>query len=272
MTPLSHDRCCDELVTQAGQLTSSVAGVDLSAPVPSCPGWDFDRLLRHVGGAYRWIETMVRTRSPRPLTEGDVDSGSEPSGGDAAVLGAWLMENAGQLADTLRSAGPDAEVWTVIPGRTAVFWARRMLHETVLHRADASLALGTGFVLSQEIAQDGFEEWLEFGSLPGLLESESVLPELLGPGRTLHFHATDAASGQAADWLVDLTGDTPGWRHAREDAAVTVRGPLSGLLLLVYGRQGAGDVGPAGADRVELSGDTKLFATWSERVGHWQRR
>ena len=37
--------------------------------------------------------------------------------------------------------------------------------------------------------------------------------------------------------MIDLTGDTIVWRHAHEEAAVTVRGPLAGLLLVVYRRR-----------------------------------
>jgi hypothetical protein len=36
--------------------------------------------------------------------------------------------------------------------------------------------------------------------------------ELLGPGRTIHLHATDTPPQAAAEWLVDLTGDAIVWR------------------------------------------------------------
>lgn len=32
--------------------------------------------------------------------------------------------------------------------------------------------------------------------------------ELLGPGRTIHLHATDTSAQASAEWLIDLTGHT----------------------------------------------------------------
>jgi hypothetical protein len=39
MTRLRHDRHCAEIVAQADLVRSTVAGADLTAPVPTCPGW-----------------------------------------------------------------------------------------------------------------------------------------------------------------------------------------------------------------------------------------
>jgi hypothetical protein len=83
--------------------------------------------------------------------------------------------------------------------------------------------------------------------------------ELLGPGRALHFHATDTTP-EAAEWLLDLTGDTIVWRRAHEKAAVAVRGPLIDLLLIVYKRR------PARGDGIEILGDAQLLDFWLERV------
>lgn len=38
----------------------------------------------------------------------------------------------------------------------------------------------------------------------------------------------------AAEWVVDLTGDAIVWRRAHEQSAVAVRGPLTGLFLVIY--------------------------------------
>ena len=54
----------------------------------------------------------------------------------------------------------------------------------------------------------------------------------------MHPLVHDGADSEAtAEWMIDLTGDTIVWRHAHEEAAVTVRGPLTGLLLVVYRRR-----------------------------------
>jgi len=83
---------------------------------------------------------------------------------------------------------------------------------------------------------------------------------VLGPGHTLHFHATDTAQEAAAEWLIDLTGDAIVWRRAHEQAAVAVRGPLTGLLLVVYLRR------PARSEGIEVLGDVRLLDFRLERV------
>jgi uncharacterized protein (TIGR03083 family) len=261
MARLSYDRYCAEIVAQTDLLRSAVKGADLTTPVPSCPGWNVGQLLRHLGGGHRWVEAIVRTRATQPLSDEQVRDVSGHTDEDPAVLDGWLAEGAARLADTLRAAGPDAELWTAVPGETTVFWARRFAHETVIHRADATLAVGAEFTLDEEVALDAVDEWMELGALPQLFEVHPEKRELLGPGRTLHLHATDTAPEVAAEWLIDLTGDAIAWRRAHEKAAVAVRGPLTGLLLVVYRRRSARSEG------IEILGDSRLLDFWLERVG-----
>ena len=82
---------------------------------------------------------------------------------DPTVLAEWLAEGAARLAATLREAGPDAPVWTPVPRSpaTPTFYARRMAHETAIHRADATPAVGVGYELAGDVAADALDEWLE---------------------------------------------------------------------------------------------------------------
>ncbi|NUP44650.1 MAG: maleylpyruvate isomerase family mycothiol-dependent enzyme [Streptomyces sp.] len=260
MTVLSHDRLCAEIAAQTDLLRPLIKGADLTAPVPSCPGWNVGQLLRHLGGAQRWGAEIVRTRATGPLPDDHFRDLSPYAHEDPAVLGPWLSEGAGLLADTLRAAGPDVEVWTPVPGGTAAFFARRFTHETVVHRADATLALGAEFALAEDVALDALDEWMELGSLPMHFEIHTRMRELLGPDRTIHLHATDTAPDAAAEWVVDLTGEVIAWRRAHEKAAVAVRAPLAELLLLVYRRR------PAHGEGVEVLGDARLLDFWLDRV------
>lgn len=259
-TPLSYDRYCAEIVHQADLLRSAVKGVDPAATVPSCPGWNLGQLIRHLNGAHRWVDTIVRTRAAEPVSDELVNDAPRLTGEDPAELDARLAEGAARLSEALRAAGPDTPVWTVAPGGTPVFWARRMTHETALHRADAVLAAGGTYALDEEIARDALDEWMGFHEVEEIAEDQPGAPALLGPGRTLHFHATDAT----AEWFVDLTGKAPVWRHAHEKAAVAVRGTLTDLVLFLYGR-------PAVAGGVETLGDRRLLDIWLERTRFWLR-
>jgi uncharacterized protein (TIGR03083 family) len=260
MTRLSYDRLCDEIVAQTDLLGSAVDGADLTVRVPSCPDWSLGQLLRHLGAGHRYAETIVRTRAASPPPDVALRNPSEKEDEDPAVLADWLAEGAERLADTLRAAGPGARMWTAVSGETAAFWARRFAHETVMHRADASLAAGADFTVDREVALDALDEWMELGSLPEMFEYHPRQRELLGPGRTIHLHATDAPPEAAAEWLVDLTGDVIAWRPAHEPAAVAVRAPVTSLLLLVYRRR------PAHGDGIEVVGDSGLLDFWLDRV------
>lgn len=261
MALLSFDRYCVEIAVQTDLLTSCIKDADLTAPVPSCPGWNLGQLLRHLGGGHRWAETIVRTRATQPLPDEQVRDVSGYNDEDPVMLATWLAEGAAQLAATLRAAGPEAQVWTPVPGETSVFLAGRFAHETVIHRADAALALGAKFIVEEEVALDALDEWMELDSLPQHFEIHPEKRELLGPGRTLHFHATDTAPEVAAEWLIDLTGHTIVWRRAHEKAAVVVRGPLTDLLLVIYRRW------PARSEGIEILGNVQLLDFWLERVG-----
>lgn len=261
MKPLSYDRYCAEICTQTALLCSHIADADLSVPVPSCPGWSLGQLVRHLGAGHRWVEEIVRTRATQPPSDRELRVLADTDR-DPAELGAWLAEGAARLAGTLRAAGPDAEVWTPIPGKhTPVAWARRFTHETVIHRADAALAAGAAFAVDPDVTVDAVDEWMELGSLPQIFEILPGRRELLGPGRTLHFHATDTAPEAAAEWVVDLTGDVIVWRRAHEKAAVAVRGPLTDLLLLIYRRR------PPRGRNIEVIGAEDLLHFWLDRVG-----
>jgi hypothetical protein len=98
------------------------------------------------------------------------------------------------------------------------------------------------------------------GSLPMHFELHPRTRDLLGPGRTLHFHATDTTPRDSAEWVVDLTGDTLSWRRAHEKAAVAVRGPVAELLLVIYKRRSPSD------GTVEVLGDDDLLGFWLDRM------
>ena len=99
---------------------------------------------------------------------------------DADKLGAWLRDGAGALVDAIRAADPRTPVWSWADDHSVGFWARRMAHETAVHRADAELALGREFTLEADLAADAISEWLGFLSLPQAVEHRPELAELRG--------------------------------------------------------------------------------------------
>ena len=262
MTSLAHERYCAEIAHQVGQLRDLVtSGTALSATVPTCPDWSLEDLVRHTGGALRWAGLLVRTRAQENVPDEEVPGAAGPDArGDAAALDAWLAESGEAVVGALREAGPDAKVWSWGGRHDAGFWARRMTHEVTVHRADAVLTAGQPYRVAPDVAADAIDEWLEIVEFVQRTGTDPEANELRGPGRSIHLHATDAAPGFDAEWLIELGEDGFTWRRGHEKATVALRGPLTDVLLAFYRRL------PLDAPGIEVLGERELLEFWLERA------
>ena len=242
---IDTDRLLAEVESSTGTLADVAGRTDPATQVPTCPEWTFRQLITHVGRAHRWAATIVATRAAEPIPFREVPDGRLPD--DPADRPDWLRRGAEQLAGAVQGAGNDT-MWTHFGPGPASYWARRMAHETAVHRADGQITLGMRPVIDPVIAADGIDEWLGFSTEPG--DRTAALPE----GKVLHLHTTDA--GVDGEWLVRGGPDgivvTPG--HGKGDTAV--RGPASALMLLLVRRLPPDD--PA----VEIIGDRALLDGW----------
>ncbi|MEW2389441.1 maleylpyruvate isomerase family mycothiol-dependent enzyme [Streptomyces venezuelae] len=260
MTTLGHERYCDEVARQLDLLRATLTGADLTVTVPTCPDWTLARLVRHTGGAVRWSERLVATRAGQDIPEADIPELEGPEDDDPAALDAWLARTAELGAATFRAAGPDATVWSWADDHSAAFWARRMTHELVVHRADAAIAAGVPYEVDLEVAADAIDEWLDLVALAQRTDPDDSAAELKGGGRTIHLHATDAPQGLDAEWLVEFGDDGFTWRRGHAKATVALRGPLTEVLLAFYRRRSL-DSG-----RVEVVGEREVLDFWLERA------
>ena len=147
------------LTAEAERVAALLDGLgtdDWDLEVPTCPGWTVRKVARHIGTAHRWATAMVRSANregnPRSLDLGF------PASYDGYAD--WIRGGAADLASAMREAGPDKPVWSWGPEQTARFWARRMLHETAVHRGDMELALGRTPEYDPAVAVDGIDEFL----------------------------------------------------------------------------------------------------------------
>jgi hypothetical protein len=67
-------------------------------------------------------------------------------------------------------------------------------------------------------------------------------------------------AGAAGEWLLDLGGERPVWRRGAGAATVSVRGPVTDLLLFLYARPAPG---------AETRGDSELLDLWLRRTRFW---
>lgn len=261
MAPLSADRHLRALVDQSAQFAEALQGVDLQQQVPTCPQWSLYRLTQHVGQAHRWVTAIVVQRAIAPVDPSELGAVQMPDDScDSSELGQWLRDGAGELADAIREAGPQAPVWGWMGDQRPGFWARRMAHETAVHRADVELAQGRDFALEPDLAADGISEWLDIIRSPQALEYRPELRELLGDGQVLHLHSTDAGLGEAGEWIVRRTPSGLIWEHGHAKGDVAVRGAVVDLLLVLMRR-----VPPADAT-IQVLGDSTVLDHWLART------
>jgi uncharacterized protein (TIGR03083 family) len=258
MSPLTPERYHHALVQQADLLARLVDRADLATPVPSCPGWDLRKLVEHVGQAHRFGAAILEGR----VTDPAAVPPRPPLPDDPAQVRAWLPDGVSRLLKAQLTAGPTAEVYNFTRIPQPWFWLRRMTHETAVHRADATLALGLGFDLEPDLAADAISEWLSLVTSPGAAAVRPDLVEALrGHGQVIHLHATDEPSlGEAGEWLIRRNPDGVTWEHGHATGDVALRGPVSVLLLVLLGRAGVTD------ERVQVLGDRALLEHWTGTV------
>ena len=249
MSQLTLDRYAAEITASTATLAALIDGADLAQPVPSCPDWTL-----RPGHACRPPAQMGGGDGQHPVGQ-SIPFRSVPDGrfpDDPAQRPGWLTAGAERLTRELSAAGSDP-VWA-FGTHPAGFWARRMTHETVMHRADAQLATGTAPVIEADIAADGIDEWFTFVTVPDPGREDTRLAGLR-PGQSLHVHAGDVPSGQG-EWLIsrDTGGIEVRPEHGKGDAAL--RGPASGLLLVLTRR-----LSPAQAG-AEVLGDPAVLDSW----------
>lgn len=257
MAPLPNDRYLDALTAQSALLAEVLAGADLQQRVPSCPDWTLQQLVEHVGRAHRWASAIITRRL---TTAPNADMLGVVAPDDADGLRTWLLDGAGELVQAIRVVGPQTPIWSWADDQTAGFWARRMVHETAMHRADAELALDRKFTLEADLAADAISEWLSLLSLPQALEYRPELAELRGDGQVLHLHSTDPGLGEAGEWIVRRTPSGPVWVHGHAKGDVAVRGEVVDLLLVLLRR-----VPPAEAP-IDVLGDAAVLDHWLEHT------
>jgi uncharacterized protein (TIGR03083 family) len=233
------------LRAEAGAFRSATAAVPVDAPVPTCPEWTVGDLVGHLGSIYAWVSGHV--------TRGDV-SRPEPRRDDAAPAGSdrlvWFDEQYATLLGTLEAVDPELPAWNWAPqAKKAVFWHRRMAHETAVHRWDMQMAAGTAEPIEAKLASDGitevFDSWLPAGRRRGETEGVRGIAAL---------NATDVAQ----TWFVRLrdagialldTDTLLDDDHPHERAQAT--GTASDVLLALYGR--------VPFDVLEVAGDPRLL-------------
>lgn len=243
--PWAPERYHEALQVEIGRFLAVVSDAAPDTPVPTCPDWTVARLTTHLGLLYRWVDRLVRDSVQEPLWPHQLGITAPTDG-----LAEWTSKGFEQMLATIRTADPDAPVWSWGGDQHVWFWLRRMLFETLIHRCDAELALGRSPFIEPAVAIDGVDEFLSV--LAHAFWVAENLRALGGGGETVHLHATDSSG----EWLITLTPEGFTWEHGHGKGTAAVRATAADLLLMTYGR-----VPPTG-DAFTVFGDAELLGRW----------
>lgn len=225
----------------------SVAQVDQSASVPTCPGWTVADLTRHVAQVYLHKTVAMQTGAePDEWPPAELATQEPLSALDRAYAGLTHEFATRKPADAAGS-------WYT-PDQTVGFWIRRMAQETVIHRIDAELGTGQPVdMVPDDLAVDGIDELLKVFVAFSVSDWGSYFTEVLGsaPGHTYLVRANGAAwhvaTGPGKFAVQDGSGEGP--------AEVTVSGAPEAVLRWVWNR----DLSLAGSS-VSVEGPAEAVA------------
>jgi uncharacterized protein (TIGR03083 family) len=248
---------------------AEAAGIDLTAAVPSCPGWSVADLVVHTGLVHRSQANIVKTRAQEPTGMKREMLSSVPGllewfeasvffGGTTNLeaippgLIEWFQDGAAELEDVLREANPDEPVWSWSDTKRVAHYLRMMPIETAVHRWDAQLANGRPAPIDRALAVDGIDHTFDV-MLPFRREMAKA-PN--GSGESYRFVQTDGRGR----WLVRFEPDRVEIdRDGTEgEADITIHAAASDLFLLLWHR--------LSAHLVTAEGDARHFDRYFELV------
>ncbi len=224
-----------------GERLGLVARDHFAADVPPCPGWTVRDVVTHVSEVYEHkIACTLLGREPDPWPP------AWPADRDPLD---WLADAHGRLLSVLDERGAAAPSYTWWPAdQTVGFWARRMAHETVIHRADAEIASEQSSPVDPALALDGIDEVLTIF----LAGDWSEAPDDRCHGQRI------VVSSSGRGWEVELRRDAVNVSKPGPAADAEIVGEPEAVLLWLWGR--------GSPERLTNAGDRQLVSLLRQRM------
>ena len=139
------------LAAEQDAFAALAADVPAGLPVPACGDWTVGVLVRHLAAIHRWAALATRTDPGADLPD------MRP------VWRATTAVDYPAASAELRTAltGSERPCVTLTGPGTAAWWARRQLHETLVHRLDLAAAVGAETAVDPVVAADCVAEVLD---------------------------------------------------------------------------------------------------------------
>jgi uncharacterized protein (TIGR03083 family) len=256
----------DAIHSGAERLAGAAAVGELSAPVPSCPGWAVADLVAHTGAVHRVWTYHLQERKQEPTSRFPLEilagvpgieawadamlRGQQEEAPRSPELIPWFLHGARRLEETLRATDLEEPIWHWSGDNRALSHYRMMAFETAVHGWDAERARGTEAPIPAPLAADGIGHTFEV--MVPMRRRAREAPS--GQGECYRFAPTDVEES----WLLSFDPDGVEVITEPRDADVTVRGTASDLFLYLYHR-----VPP---DALSVEGDAALLDRYFELV------
>ena len=142
------------LARESARFADALRGAAPDTPVPSCPGWNADDLLWHLGEVQWFWAAVVR----EDVTGKRAEELKPPRPADRAGLLAFFETASHDLAEILAAKPPESPAWTWSDDNSVGFIRRRQAHEALIHRVDAELTADTRTPLDPALSAAGVDE------------------------------------------------------------------------------------------------------------------
>ncbi len=151
----------EHLASESARFREVLADAPTGVRVPTCPEWDTDDLLWHLGEV-QWFWGEIAERG---LTTGEqvaaMNADRAPRPADRVGLLAFYDRSSERLHRVLSGLAPETELWMWADDHSAGYIARRQAHEALIHRLDAELTAGVErSPFDPALAADGVDEAL----------------------------------------------------------------------------------------------------------------
>lgn len=203
----------DHLARESARFASVLSATASDTQVPTCPDWNADDLLWHLGEVQWFWGTIVRDGV-------DADAADEvkpPRPANRPGLEEFYLSASRELEAALAITPPGTPAWTWADDKTVGFIQRRQAHEALIHRLDAELTAGERSDMDPLLSADGVDEAVRImygGDLPAWGKFDAA-------GRTLRILAADTGDS----WHVTLgqfTGTDPDDQRSYDQAGIEV--------------------------------------------------
>lgn len=150
----------DHIARESARLRAALAAAPPGARVPTCPDWDADDLLWHLGEVQWFWGEIAQRRLTDPADLDAMGQAREDRPPERAALLGFCERSSERLVRVLGELSPDTELWMWSDDHSAAYIQRRQAHEALIHRLDAELTVGERTEIDCRLAADGVDEAL----------------------------------------------------------------------------------------------------------------